>query len=249
MKEIEKLWAKSDGTTIREHTDKLLHNLKVLKELYGDLIERALPEELREDFWKALELACEYHDYGKMHSWFQKRVRNPNFKRVKINIPEVRHNLLSPAFLPKDLNEDLKTLISLAIVHHHDYDPFSDEKKNVERVLREEFNLELGRIHRRVLNSCEENLVKEKYKTFYTLLKGFLLRLDHASSSRGEEVETKRLRENEKKVRDYLRQKGNGLNDLQEFVLKNREENLLINASTGYGKTEAGFIYLSLIHI
>ncbi len=81
---LSKLWAKSDGTTIREHTDKLLENLKLLQQLYGDLIENALDPEEREIFWKALELACEYHDYGKMHCWFQKKVGNPNLKPCKL---------------------------------------------------------------------------------------------------------------------------------------------------------------------
>ncbi|EDP75969.1 CRISPR-associated endonuclease Cas3'' [Hydrogenivirga sp. 128-5-R1-1] len=117
------LWAKSDGTTIREHTDKLLENLRLLQELYGELIEDALEPEERETFWKALELACEYHDYGKLHCRFQKKVGNPDFKKIKTSLPEVKHNLLSPAFLPDIGDKALKTLVSLAILHHHDYEP------------------------------------------------------------------------------------------------------------------------------
>jgi CRISPR-associated endonuclease/helicase Cas3 len=31
---LKELWAKDDGTTIREHTDKLLENLQKLKDYY-----------------------------------------------------------------------------------------------------------------------------------------------------------------------------------------------------------------------
>ena len=254
MKEkLKKLWAKSDGTTIREHTDKLLENLKNLRELYGDLIERALSPEERETFWKALELACEYHDYGKMHCHFQKKVGNPQFKKLETSLPEVRHNLLSPAFLPDNLEEPLKTLISLAILHHHDYEEDNREVEKVKRVLKEEFNKELSFWHEVILESHELDVIKGLEKKegkdltrFYTLLKGFLLRIDHASSSKhGARVESIRLKDNEDRVEKYLaNKKGSCLNDLQRFVLENRENNLLVVASTGYGKTEAGFIFL-----
>ncbi len=252
MMDLRKLWAKSDGTTLREHTDKLLENLRILRELYGDLIEKTLEEDLREDFWKALELACEYHDYGKAHSWFQKKVGNPEFKNFRSNFPEVRHNLISPAFLPEGLSRTLGTLVSLVIVHHHDYEPSYEEAERVKEVLRKEFGKEMSPTHRKALQVREEEIVKrleketgKRLSNFYTLLKGFLFRIDHGSSSRwADRIETEKLIRNEAKVRDYLKGRGSNLNDLQEFVLRERESNLLVIASTGYGKTEAGFIFL-----
>ncbi len=69
QKLLNEYWAKDDGTTIREHIDKLLENLKILKNFYQKDIERLIPseltEEIKEKFWHILELACEYHDYGK----------------------------------------------------------------------------------------------------------------------------------------------------------------------------------------
>ncbi len=247
---LSKLWAKSDGTTIREHTDRLLENLKLLRKLYGDLIEKSLEPENREIFWKALELACEYHDYGKMHCWFQKKVGNPEFKKLKTSLPEVKHNLLSLAFLPDIEDKTIKTLISLAILHHHDFSEGNTDK--VEQALREEFGKNLDFNYRKLLKQQEwetiRNLEKKegrKFSRFYTLLKGFLLRIDHASSSKqGASVESKRLIDNEERVKNYLAKKNSQLNDLQKFVLENRENNLLVVASTGYGKTEAGFIFL-----
>ena len=99
---LKERWAKDDGTTIREHTDKLLKNLEKLKCYYKkdieELIPKELPCELRDRFWKILELACEYHDYGKIHCMFQKKVENKNIELIK-GLPEVKHNLLSPAFV------------------------------------------------------------------------------------------------------------------------------------------------------
>lgn len=248
---LKKLWAKSDGTTIRAHTDKLLENLRVLKELFGDKIRHLLGPHA-EEFWEALRLACEYHDYGKVYKGFQKKVGNPEFKKVK-NEVEVRHNLISPAFLPKELREPLKTLVALAIVHHHEHDPKNVDLEKIEEILKNEFGKKLSEIHKKVLKLKEEDILKKleekegrNLKTFYTLLKGFLLRIDHASSSHfADSVETSRLEGNEVKVENYLKTTRNSrLNDLQEFVLQNVDKNLLITASTGYGKTEAGFIFL-----
>ena len=253
LRTICSLWAKSDGTTIKEHTDRLLENLSLLQELYSDLINESLDPEERETFWKALELACEYHDYGKMHCWFQKRVGNPDFKKFKTFLPEVRHNVLSPAFLPDMEDKSLKTLVSLAILHHHDYESSKDNIDKVEHVLQEEFGRSLNLSHKRILKQTEWEAVRKleeregrEFTRFYTLLKGFLLRIDHASSSKhGASVESRRLTDNEERVKKYLLAKRNSrLNDLQRFVLENRENNLLVVASTGYGKTEAGFIFL-----
>jgi CRISPR-associated endonuclease/helicase Cas3 len=248
--DLKKLWAKSDGTTLEEHNSRLLKNLETLKSMFGDLIENCLDKKFRNTFWKALELACIYHDYGKAHAWFQKKVGNPNYRRFQGNFPEVKHNLLSPAFLPKEADEDLRTLIALAIVHHHDYEPSQENAEKVEEVLQKEFQKDIDFIHKKVLIVREEEILeklgREKFGNFYILLKGFLLRIDHASSSRfADNVETNRLESTESEVEKYLKEhKKSEFNDLQEFVLKERDSNLIVTASTGYGKTEAGFIFL-----
>ncbi|MGB9874268.1 MAG: CRISPR-associated helicase Cas3', partial [Hydrogenobacter sp.] len=139
------------------------------------------------------------------------------------------------------------------IVHHHDYEPSDENVEKVEKVLKEEFKKGLSFMHRKVLKNREEEIIEKlesgeyrNLKTFYTLLKGFLLRIDHASSSKfAPHVESGKIKENEKKVESYLRNNKNAnLNELQNFVLSNRKDNLLIVASTGAGKTEAGFIFL-----
>ena len=247
------LWAKSDGTTIRDHTDRLLENLKKLREEYGDLIEGRVPDSMKDIFWKTLELACEYHDYGKVHSHFQSKVGNKAVKPPK-DLPEARHNLLSPAFLPQEIDPFIRDIVSLAIIHHHDYKPNEEDVRKVKEVLKKEFGKTLT--YRELIKNRESAVVRriairnrldeKEVRKFYTLIKGFLLRIDHASSNRfSPYVETGRERRPEEKVEDFLhRKRKSSLNDLQRFVLENREENLLISAPTGYGKTEAGFVFL-----
>jgi len=46
QKLLNEYWAKDDGTTIKEHIDKLLENLKILKNFYQKDIESLIPSEL-----------------------------------------------------------------------------------------------------------------------------------------------------------------------------------------------------------
>ena len=249
---LRKAWAKDDGTSIREHTDALLKNYENLKNLFGDLIEKSCPESLRPYFWEALRLSCEYHDYGKLHCHFQRKVKNKNWKTLK-DVPEVRHNLLSPAFVEcKD--EKVKLIVQKVVLHHHEVpDKFEEAKE----VLKKEFNFSeeeaevldyLGKDEEKFLRRLAKTRFKESsenLRKFYTLLKGLLLRIDHASSSKHvSALEIGRNEKPEEAVREYLKGKGAKLNELQNFVLQNRDKNLLVVAPTGYGKTEAGFIFL-----
>jgi CRISPR-associated endonuclease/helicase Cas3 len=141
---LKELWAKDDGTTIREHTDKLLENLQKLKDYYRkeieELIPKGLPTELRERFWEILELACEYHDYGKIHCKFQEKLGNKNIKPIK-GLPEVRHNLLSPVFVNVE-DELIRKIVRLLVLHHHPVEVEEVSIESVERVLKEEFKFE-----------------------------------------------------------------------------------------------------------
>jgi len=251
---LKECYAKSDGTTIREHTDRLLENLRVLKNLYGKKIVRTLPREFRERFWKLLETACEYHDYGKIHCKFQQKVGNKKVKCPK-TLKEVKHNILSPLFLylfeKENLSEDELILTSLAVLNHHKIEEKSITPllQKVENVLKQEFGLtdeDLIDYLASILDTeykVLENFFYEELPNFrkiYILLKGFLLRLDHIASVKETtlKVEINPI-DTLKVLEGHLK-----FNDLQRFIKENRDKNLLIVASTGYGKTEAGAIFL-----
>jgi CRISPR-associated endonuclease/helicase Cas3 len=248
-------WAKDDGTTIREHTDKLLENLEILKKYYKEEIEQLipneLPKELKENFWEILTLACEYHDYGKIHCMFQKKIGNKSVKSIR-ELPEVKHNLLSPVFV--DIEDKLiQKIVRLLVLHHHPVEEVAIE--DVERVLKEEFGFEKNPI-RFMLKKDEREYLKEdiaetlglseeKLLQYYWLLKGLLLRIDHASSSKHvKEVEEIPPDDTLNFVDEFFLRQQKTLNDMQVYIKKNRDKNLVVIAPTGAGKTEAGFIYL-----
>ena len=70
-----KYYAKSNPIeTIKEHTDKLLENLGILKRTYGAKIVQVI--DMQENrFWKLMEIICKYHDVGKVYSGFQNEIR------------------------------------------------------------------------------------------------------------------------------------------------------------------------------
>ncbi|MEJ5338847.1 MAG: CRISPR-associated helicase Cas3' [Aquificaceae bacterium] len=240
--------AKPDGTTLHEHVNWLLNNLETLKALYGDRIELTCPEPYRPFLWKSLELACRYHDHGKMCSDFQKAMK----KGVN---PSIRHNCLSPAFfiqsvpevlsdVPEDIKSDLIFLICNAILYHHHR---LSKVEDIENVLREEFGIDgLNSLVKHQINKGEYGSMDEYFRDdseelygFYYLLKGLLLRIDHASSAKIL-VEKDPLHE----VFKVVEQKIKNLKPFQRQVYEERDKNLILKAPTGSGKTEAGLLFM-----
>ena len=79
-------YAKSDTKeTIKEHTDKLLENLKIIRNKYGNKITQAIEID-EERFWQLMEIICKYHDAGKVFSGFQNEIR----KELKIELIPTR---------------------------------------------------------------------------------------------------------------------------------------------------------------
>ena len=91
--------AKSNGETISEHTQNLLTQLEILKALY--------PQALTKTEWQLLQLACKYHDLGKMNNKFQDKIKN---HKRGMEDDELPHGVLSAALIPF---EKLKGLYSI----------------------------------------------------------------------------------------------------------------------------------------
>ena len=82
----------------------------------------------------------------------------------------------------------------------------------------------------------------------YVMLKGLLNKIDYAASSYTtiEEKNDFLEIEMEKFLEDVLRKDNpkNDWNELQKFMIHNQNENIVVVAQTGYGKTEAGLLWI-----
>lgn len=121
--------AKSNGETLIDHTNNLLSQLKILKNTYPEILTRS--------DWELLQLACAYHDLGKINDKFQEKIRK-NKWHIDGEIP---HGLLSITLIPrKELEkkfskEQVWVLINSVARHHkRDFEKInaSDYKEEVD---------------------------------------------------------------------------------------------------------------------
>ena len=248
--------------TIREHTDKLLENLKLLKNTYGDqIVENINIDKTR--FWKLLEIVCKYHDIGKVYTPFQNIIRK-DIGEEKLNTnfsyESLKHEQISPVFVPVnkyELTNDEKKLVYQTIYYHHEREGKSINSEYLKEVIEKDLKPQLEQIKKEFEYEIEDNLsyffvkyvkdidrIKEGDKLYneYCLLKGLLHRLDHSSSA-NIQVEDN-TKENISDYTDkFMLSKNYDLNDLQKFCKENNDENLLVIGSTGMGKTESALFW------
>ncbi len=255
-------YAKSDPIeSIKEHTDKLLENLEILKREYGDKITKVIKMDT-ERFWELMELICKYHDVGKVFSGFQNVIRNKiglELLPTKFNNDFIKHEQISPMFIPhKDYHLTLeeRTLVYQAIYYHHEREIVhidgellneiieEDLKPNLENI-KKELQIEVGELKTFYLGLVEgQARITEKNKLYkeYCLMKGLLHRLDHCSSAHLP-VEDETDDAIEIFVEKFIKDKDSKPNDLQLFCKENQDKNLVVIGSTGMGKTEASLFW------
>ncbi|RBP38223.1 CRISPR-associated helicase Cas3' [Garciella nitratireducens] len=238
--------------TIQQHTDRLIENYNILKKIYPDL---------KVD-WDILELACIYHDLGKMNRKFQEKIRG---KRVKDEIP---HGFLSIGFLDvygleKIFSEKKIKILVNSIAYHHErgfrfseYDKFLEEEIMAMKEKSKDFKYDRAKncfetLNIDILDYLDGSRVTEEdgQDVFYDyiLVKGLLNRIDYAASAH-EKVE----RENnfldealDNMMKNWRKENEKASwNDLQKYMIFNRDENIIAVAQTGMGKTEAGLLWI-----
>ncbi len=237
--------------TIQQHTDRLIENYNILKNLYPDL---------KVD-WDILELACLYHDLGKMNRKFQKKIQGD---KVEGEIP---HGFLSIGFLnikelrKKYSREQIKVLVN-AIAYHHERDfRFSEYDEivaeEIEKMKKEVENFNYDKIPnckvfrlpsaRYIDGSRVTEEDGEDVFYNYILVKGLLNRIDYASSAH-EQVERENdfLEEALDNMMDSWKKENpdSSWNELQKYMIENRDKNVIAVAQTGMGKTEAGLLWI-----
>ena len=255
-------YAKSDTKeTIKEHTDKLLENLKIIRNKYGNKITQAIEID-EERFWQLMEIICKYHDAGKVFSGFQNEIR----KELKIELiptrftnKEIKHEQISPMFVLNkkyNMTEDERKLVYQAIFYHHERNTEHIDRNLLNEIIEEDIKPNLEKIEKELQIEIAEpktfylGLVEgqaritedhQLYKE-YCLMKGLLHRLDHCSSA-GIPVEDETDDEISTFTEEFMKNKNFKPNNLQEFTQKNQDKNLIVIGSTGMGKTESALLW------
>ena len=222
--------------TIEQHTDKLLECAKVLYDL-GYIKS--------EQLYKDLLVACKNHDMGKINSQFQIRIKRKSRFNYEIEVP---HAVLSIFFVnDSECNDYTSVLFAVLYHHYHKESPMNVFRRD--RQLVEKFLTELN-FQSNDYNKMRRNLSKvkkifqtnlnDKQKQYAVLLKGLLHKCDYSASAN---IPCE-------KKNDFLLESIEGwrsgkfqYNTLQEFCIANRNENIMVTAPTGMGKTEAGLLW------
>lgn len=255
------IYAKSDPPeSINEHTEKLLRNLKILRNVYENIVDKN--PNVDERLWNLLEIACVYHDIGKVYSPFQNIILEKLGKEklyTTFDYESIKHEQLSPMFIPTDdLNYTEKKLIYQAIYYHHCRVHKKVNSNLVEKIIKEDILPRYDNIRSEIKYKLKDDLdcnylgyvlgrnkIDEESEVYikYCLLKGLLHRLDHSSSA-DVLVENKTEQSLGECTENSLKFKGyNGKNELQKFCKDNISNNILVIGSTGIGKTEAATIW------
>ena len=258
-----KYYAKSDPIeTIKEHTDKLLENLEILKKEYGEKITQSI-EMPEERFWQLMEIVCKYHDAGKVFSGFQNAIREAIGEELiptRFNNQEIKHEQISPMFVPYkqyEMTKKERKLVYQAIYYHHERDNKihinselleeiikEDIEPNIEKI-EKELQIEISKLSTLYLGMVEgQARITEGDKLYneYCLMKGLLHRLDHCSSA-WIEVEDETKEEISDFVEEFMKKQNFKENDLQQFAEKNQDKNVIVIGSTGMGKTEGALLW------
>lgn len=229
------IYSAKPDKSIREHTDDLLNNLEYLKELGYIKDEKIL---------NLTKIACEYHDFGKVNREFQYRIKHgTDFNTEK----EIAHNLLSLYFInPKDFDskEDYYRVCFAVLFHHYYYDDnlktLIDEKELIEDLLSDFETYKLKPI-------TPKRIGKIRGDNEAILVKGFVNKCDFSASGETKiEYKNDFLNVSLEKLLSIWRVKNKNAswNELQEFCKNNSNENIIVVAQTGMGKTEAGLHWI-----
>lgn len=240
--------------SVSQHTDNLIDKYERLKELYQDNLHIN---------WIVLKLACLYHDLGKINRVFQARLKKERIPRGMDNIP---HGYLSILFIDYrrlmdeyHLTQDEIRILVNAVAFHHKREKFDNEMKDKIReyvkFLREDAEKfyysklpniqdEINDIPLRLVRSGSILGLNKDIVYDYILIKGLLNKIDFAASGRYEiEYKNDFLEES---LENYKKTWGKDadFNELQRYMQENQDKNVITIAETGYGKTEAGLLWI-----
>lgn len=229
--------AKPDKT-IAEHSNDLVNCLKELEKM-GYVPSKHI--------YQLTEAACYEHDKGKRSTLFQKRVKDRTGKLKFDPQKEIAHNIVSLWLIdPDTYSKEDYLYIAFAAGWHHAYSDVSQivhnpaEQKKIMELLQEHPE-DIKKFSRKTLNAIKK-LINQQDKTAI-LVKGFLQKCDYAASA-GMPVEQPAnflndALENWKTARPSIE-----WNAMQQFCHAHQDENIMVVAQTGMGKTEGALRWL-----
>ncbi len=237
--------AKPDES-IALHTQVLLDCLEVLREL----------NYINDLQYSVLFDACFYHDVGKINPLVQYRIKES--KKFNAN-KEVPHNILSIYFIDpeKKMSKEHFQQVLYAVLNHHHYVNPSEVFRNRQELLISNLNATLNvlnrtfgyqqfaeteRFYKRIGSRILNVIDRKKATPEFIITKGLLHKCDYAASAHIpiEFANDFTLAKLEQLVASF----DSGWNDLQYFCRQNSDENLVVVAPTGMGKTEAALLWL-----
>ncbi len=236
--------------TIEEHTNEVMQLLNGFFDIYGGYFNEKEKELIR--------LACEYHDLGKMNQKFQDKIRR-NKTRVFGEIP---HGVVSVLFLnEEDLeskgfdDEDFRCLTT-AIMHHHtrSFDLDSVEvseyiRAYLQKQANDYFEVEHYPLDPDNVNKCLFDfgeIFDHNHQEWlkYVLIKGILNKADYAASNVKEILVEHPVPSGERSLNNLILKQLNGsLYPAQEFLKAKSDENVILVAPAGSGKTEGSLLW------
>ena len=219
--------------SIQEHAADLLSCLDLLI-CYNYIEDEKLIKLVRE--------ACIHHDDGKVNDVFQRRIRTN--ERFNESI-EVAHQVLSVYLLDKNQYDDTDYLcVAFAIMYHYAYgNPYNEatNKKELIRLLLNQFEYE-HLSTRKLISICQKMNDPCAIK-----IKGYLHRCDHSASGNYQvEYPNDFLKESLNNVKEKWKKIDvhSDWNELQQFAIAHSNQNVMMIAQTGMGKTEASLHWI-----
>lgn len=229
-----------ENQTIREHTDGLLEQARLLHSL----------DYISNDFYRLLCIVCEWHDTGKSNPKFQFRIENHTKFDVEKELVHqfcsallyLKHNCYKVK--PQKLTDEEK-LILFVILHHHNYDwERMQVDMNCESVasqlLNKDFEIEDIFFRKNIFSKVLKDVYLNNSKDV-TMLKGALHTCDYSASGNLPcEIKNDFLSDS---LDDWKNKNNIQYKEMQSFALNHTNDNILLIASTGSGKTEAGLLW------
>ncbi|WP_300756539.1 CRISPR-associated helicase Cas3' [uncultured Brachyspira sp.] len=246
--------------TIKEHTNKLLEIFYKFKKIYKNIFEDEKELDL-------IEIACKYHDIGKINSRFQNRINininryyklDSKFDYLYTNSKEIPHGVLSCAFLDysilKKKFDKIQIAALVSAIYNHHNKTIDISQYNIKYVVNEELLYYIKYFDKNIipkelcihLNVILNNGIlskkiedKDKYNFWikFIIIKGMLNKIDYAASAYDDSIEIESDNASKKVLSKFE------ANECQKYMLENKDKNVIVIASTGIGKTEGALLW------